>query len=106
MIIFTAILVGKSSSCATISKIFSERKEIDFVQNLPYIKNNLKIERKKNKNNPLSFWPYLAPESCICFRKKFMNSFLKVNKKFTNDFEDIWLGFRMGVYAFFCQKKF
>ena len=35
-----------------------------------------------------------------------MNSFLKVNKKFTNDFEDIWLGFRMGVYAFFCQKKF
>ena len=94
------------SKVQKISKIFSERKEIDFVQNLPYIKNNLKIERKKNKNNPLSFWPYLAPESCICFRKKFMNSFLKVNKKFTNDFEDIWLGFRMGVYAFFCQKKF
>ena len=28
-------------------KFFSERKEIDFVQNLPYIKNNLKIEKKK-----------------------------------------------------------
>ena len=57
------------SKVQKISKIFSERKEIDFVQNLPYIKNNLKIERKKNKNNPLSFWPYLAPESCICFKK-------------------------------------
>ena len=89
-----------------IHKIFSNRKEIDFVQNLPYIKNNLKTEKKRNKNNPLSFWPYLAPESCISFRKKFMNSFLKANKQFTNSFEDIWLGFRMGVYAFFCLKKF
>ena len=35
-----------------------------------------------------------------------MNSFLKANKQFTNSFEDIWLGFRMGVYAFFCLKKF
>ena len=31
---------------------------------------------------------------------------MKTDKKFTNNFEDIWLGFRMGVYAFFCLKKF
>ena len=89
-----------------IIKTFSKRKEIDFIQNLPYIKNNLGTKKRGNKNNPLSFWPYLAPESCISFRKKFMNSFLKTNKKFNNSFEDIWLGFRMGVYAFFCLKKF
>jgi glycosyltransferase involved in cell wall biosynthesis len=89
-----------------IHKIFSNKKEIDFVQNLPYIKNSLKTEKKRNKNNPLSFWPYLAPESCISFRKKFMITFLKANKKFSNNFEDIWLGFRMGVFAFFCLKKF
>ena len=94
------------SKIEKIYKIFSKRKEIDFVQNLPYIKEKLKTEKKVNKNSPLSFWPYLAPESCISFRRKFMNSFLKTNKKFTNNFEDIWLGFRMGVYAFFCQKKF
>ena len=89
-----------------IQKIFYEKKEIEFVQNLPYIKNDLKIKKKKNKNNPLSFWPYLAPESCISFRKKFMSNFLKINKNYVNSFEDIWLGFRMGVYAFFCLKKF
>jgi len=89
-----------------IHKIFSNKKEIDFIQNLPYIKNSLKTEKKRNKNNPLSFWPYLAPESCISFRKKFMITFLKANKKFSNNFEDIWLGFRMGVFAFFCLKKF
>lgn len=94
------------SKIKKIHKIFSNRKEIDFVQNLPYINDKHKTEKKLNKNNPLSFWPYLAPESCISFRKKFMNSFLKANKNFTNRFEDIWLGFRMGVYAFFCVKKF
>ena len=35
-----------------------------------------------------------------------MIKFLKVNKKYITDFEDIWLGFRMGVYAFFCLKRF
>jgi len=95
-----------NSKVEKIHKIFYKNKDIDFVQNLPYIKNNLKKLRKEKKNNSLSFWPYLAPESCICFRKKFMNSFLKINKKYTNSFEDIWLGFRMGVYAFYCLKKF
>jgi len=94
------------SKIEKIYKIFSKRKEIDFIQNLPYIKNKIKTEKKINKNSPLSFWPYLAPESCISFRRKFMNSFLKANKKLPNKFEDIWLGFRMGVYAFFCLKKF
>jgi len=89
-----------------IYKIFSIKKEIDFVQNLPFIKNSLKTEKKNNKNNQFSFWPYLAPESCISFRKKFMIKFLKVNYKFLNNFKDVWLGFRMGVFAFFCLKKF
>ena len=35
-----------------------------------------------------------------------MSNFLKINKNYVNSFEDIWLGFRMGVYAFFCLKKF
>ena len=89
-----------------ISKLFFKKKKIDFIQNLPLIKNNRKIEKKKNRNNPLSFWPYLAPESCISFRKKFMQNFLKINQKNINSFDDIWLGFRMGVYAFFCLKRF
>ena len=94
------------SKIEEIYKIFSKRKELDFVQNLPYVKSKIKTEKKINTNIPLSFWPYLAPESYISFRRKFMNSFLKADKKFTNNFEDIWLGFRMGVYAFFCLKKF
>ena len=34
----------------------------------------------------MSFWPYLAPESCILLEKIY-DRFLKVNKKYLNKFE-------------------
>lgn len=89
-----------------ILNVFRKYPKINFVQNLPYLTVGKKIQKKKNKNNPLSFWPYLAPESCISFRKKFMLNFLKNNKKFINKFENVWMGFRMGAYSFFKQKSF
>lgn len=89
-----------------ILKVFQNNKKVNFVQNLPYLKDKKKIIKKKNKNNPMSFWPYLAPESCISFRKNFMINFLKINKKYTNKFENVWMGFRMGVYSFFQEKSF
>ena len=82
-----------------INTIFNKNKKIDFIQNLPSIKKN-------SNNNPLSFWPYLAPESCISFRRDLMNKFLKVNNNLKKEYNDIWLGFRMGVFASFCLKKF
>ena len=42
------------------------------------------IEHSKHmdlsENNFFSYWPYLAPESCINFRRNFMIRFLKKNK--------------------------
>ena len=81
-------------------------KNFKFIQNLPLIKNKKKFKLGKNKNNPLSYWPYFAPESCISFKRDLMLNFLKVNKSYLNKFPDIWLGFRLGVYAFFKIKKF
>ena len=82
-----------------INTIFNKNKKVDFIQNLPSI-------RKNKNNNPLSFWPYLAPESCISFRRNFMKKFIKINRNLMNKYNDIWLGFRIGVFAFFCLKKF
>ena len=93
------------SKIKKILKVFQKNRRINFVQNLPYIKGKKK-SKKANKNNPMSFWPYLAPESCISFRKKFMIDFLRVNKKYLNKFENVWMGFRMGVYSFFNQESF
>ena len=88
-----------------ILKFFRHKKKVNFIQNLPYLKSENK-PKKDSKNNPVSFWPYLAPESCISFRKKFMIDFLRVNKKYINKYENVWMGFRMGVFSFFIQKSF
>ena len=89
-----------------IRKIFEGKKNIQFIQNLPSIINNRKIKKQLNKNNPMSFWPYLAPESCISFKKNFMRKFLKVNKRLENKYSNIWFGFRMGVYSYYVAKNF
>ena len=93
------------SKIKKILKVFQKNRKINFVQNLPYIKGKKKL-KKTNKNNPMSFWPYLAPESCISFRKKFMIDFLEANRNYLNKFENVWMGFRMGVYSFFNQESF
>lgn len=88
-------------------KHFSKNQKSVFVQNLPKIKiNKNKFLYKKNKNSPLSFWPYLAPESCISFRKSFMKNFIKDTKYLNNKYSSVWLGFRLGVYAYFLKKNF
>ena len=61
---------------------------------------------EKNKSYDFSYWPYFAPESCINFRRNFMLRFLKKNKNLNHNFANVWLGFRMGVYAFFIEKTF
>ncbi len=89
-----------------ILKYFILNNKVNFIQNLPIeIKNKIK-NYKKNKNFSLSFWPYLAPESCISFRRNFMINFIKKNSKLRFKFNDIWLGFRMGLFAFFLEKSF
>ena len=35
-----------------------------------------------------------------------MIDFLEANKKYLNKFENVWMGFRMGVYSFFNQESF
>ena len=86
-------------------KIYKKNNQINFIQDLPviYAKRKQKIG---NLNNVLSFWPYLAPESFISFRKNFFINFKKKNKNFENNFKDVWFGFRLGVFAYFKDKSF
>lgn len=89
-----------------IVKVFHKLKKIDFIQNMPSIKLGNKLIKKTNKNNFLSYWPYFAPESCISFKKEFINKFIKRNSILEKKFEDVWLGFRLGVYAYFITNSF
>jgi len=87
------------SKISIVADQFRKIKKANFLQNLPNLKKN-------QKNSSLSFWPYLAPESCISFRRKFVEKFMKKNHKLQNKFETVWLGFRLGAYAYFVDKSF
>ena len=89
-----------------IVNFFDKNKKKNFLQNLPILlKENKKIF-KMNLNSNLSFWPYLAPESCISFRRLFMKIFIKKNKIYKNKFPSVWLGFRLGIFSYFQDKSF
>ena len=94
------------SKIQSIVNYFEKNKNIEFVQNLPIIKSKKNSLYKMNKNSFFSFWPYLAPESCISFKKNFMNNFIKKNRFVFQKYDLVWLGFRLGVYAYFIEKKF
>lgn len=90
-----------------IVKKFNQNKKISLIQDLPLIiANNKKKIFKKNKNNFISFWPYLAPESCISFRKKFIKKYIKLNIALENRYLDVWLGFKLGIFSYYIDKSF
>tara|TARA_B100000700_G_scaffold277870_1_gene325556 strand:+ start:725 stop:1531 length:807 start_codon:yes stop_codon:yes gene_type:complete len=90
----------------TIVKKFKQNKKIHLIQDLPLVVTNKKKIFKKNKNNLISFWPYLAPESCISFRKKFIKKYIKLNALLENKYPDVWLGFRLGIFSYYIDKSF
>ena len=70
-----------------------------------YFRKNFSIKRD-NKNNLLSYWPYLAPVSCISFRRKFIKKFIKKNLLLEKKYPDVWLDFRLGAFSYYEDKSF
>ena len=60
------MIILKKNKVKELIKIYKKNNQINFIQDLPTIYSKGK-KIIKNKNNFLSFWPYLAPESCISF---------------------------------------
>tara|TARA_B100000902_G_scaffold393338_1_gene447387 strand:+ start:591 stop:1391 length:801 start_codon:yes stop_codon:yes gene_type:complete len=88
-----------------IKDIFDKNENISFIQNLNSIKNKVDIKILKT-NSKFSYWPYFAPESCISFRKDFYKRYKEKADFLSKSFNDLWLGFRMGVFAFYVGKNF
>ena len=89
----------------TIKDIFDNNKNICFIQNLNSIKNNINDKILK-KNSKFSYWPYFAPESCISFKRDFYMRYVKNTDYLSETFNDLWLGFRMGVFSFYVENNF
>ena len=88
----------------TLLNEFKKRKKTNFIFDKPFIKSK-NIIYKLNKQKILnSYWSEFQPQSCISARKK--NLKIVFNKVGIKLFPDVWLDFRIGIYAKFIEKNF
>ena len=97
---------------------FFHEKKVETIVN--YFKNNsetkilfdLPINLYKNSNNNergdkyffKTYWPFIHPTSCITIKKEVVDKlFTSIS---TKDFTDVWMDFRICIYAQYILKNF
>ena len=88
----------KKNKLSFISKIFLKNKDLDFVQDTPFLINKNRLMNLKPKNHTYSIWPRFHPTSCISLRRKFFINFLKFLQK--NDYPNLEIDARLSIFAF------
>ena len=86
-----------------IIKIYKEKKSRPkIIMDQPIFKYKNRIVKKKRNKIFKSFWPSFSPQSCISMEREFA---LKVfNKISFKKFPNIWLDFRISVFAYYFNK--
>ncbi len=88
----------KSNKVKNIINYFKKRKNLNIIQDKPYIKKQQKIMKLKKKLHIFSIWPTIYPTSSIALRKKYFTEFLKYVEK--NKFPNLEIDSRLVIYAF------
>ena len=92
----------KNNKIVEINKIFKQNKKINFIQDTrinSFLKKKMSL---KKKNHFFSIWPSFFPTSCIAFKRKFFDNFLKVLKK--NKFSNLEIDARLSIYAYIINQ--
>ena len=84
---------------------FNNNKDLQIVFDLPIKKiGNKKIKQKYKHKIFKTYWPYFPPQSCIAIKREHIN---KVMNSINFDlFPNIWMDFRIGIYAKFILNNF
>jgi len=76
----------KKSKLKMITNIFMSNKNLNFIQDQPFLKIEKRLMNLKLKNHFFSIWPSFYPTSCMSVRRDFFKKFVKYSypKKFPN----------------------
>ena len=89
----------------SIIKAFETNNKIKVIYDLPVILKDKKKMLVKNKQRILNnYWPYIPPQSCISFRRKYFEEI--INKIKVNNFYDVWMDFRLAIYLKYIENNF
>ena len=89
----------------TIVNYFKNNSETKILFDLPIslYKNSNEYE-KGYKNFFKTYWPFVHPTSCITIKKEVVDKlFISIS---TKDFTDVWMDFRICIYAQYILKNF
>ena len=92
----------KKNKIKIICKKFRKNKNLQFIQDRPYLYNKKKQMELKKKIHLFSIWPSFYPTSCIAMRRNFFNNFLRYveSKKFPN----LEIDARIAMFAFLSKN--
>ncbi len=94
----------KENKLSFILNLFLKNKNLDFIQDTPFLISKNKIMYLKSKKHRYSIWPRFYPTSCISFRRKFFVNFLRFLEK--NKYPNLEIDARLSIFAFQKNKFF
>ncbi len=87
----------KKNKIETMIKYFEKYKNINVIQDKPYLVNEKKILKLKEKKFFFSIWPSIYPTSCIAIRKRFFIEFVNFIEK--DKFPNLEIDSRLVMYV-------
>ena len=92
----------KKNKLNTLCKKFKNNKNLQFIQDRPYLNHKKKYIALKKKYHLFSIWPSFYPTSCIAMRKNFLKKFLEYaeGKKYPN----LEIDARLSMFAFLSKN--
>jgi glycosyltransferase involved in cell wall biosynthesis len=93
----------KKKKIKDIFKIFKKDKKLNFLQDMPFLRDQNKLMVLKKRNHFFSIWPRFYPTSTIVVRRKFLLEFLKFSQK--GKFSNLEIDARLSMFAFL-KKNF
>jgi len=94
----------KKNKLSFISNLFLKNKNLEFIQDTPFLTNSNKLMYLEPKKHHYSIWPRFHPTSCIAFKRKFFLNFLKFLEK--NKYPNLEIDARLSIFAFQKNKFF
>lgn len=93
----------KKNKVIFLEKIFRDNKNLNFIQDIPYLSKKRGAFKLNKKNTSYSVWPSFYPTSCITIRRKFFLDFLKLSC--ASKYSHLEIDARLCIYAFL-KKEF
>lgn len=87
----------KKNKISLICEMFKKNRNINFIQDRPYLSEKNKYMLLKKKSHLFSIWPSFYPTSCMAMRRSFFKKFVRYLEK--NHFPNLEIDARLSMFA-------